>query len=892
MSQRRAVPVAVTLCPSSRILSGPRIVFRAFLRALPFVVSVVFAAGANDLKSVDEALVLYVGSEIQPDGGDILDILDDVITRDGIGQIPVHAFDGDTQSVVLFEDAYSDFSCLATWPAHFAPDDSWYDPLLRWVRPDPSFFRSLESYRSERKSLHGCSPDFSTDLSEDLFLGSDDHRAMLSFLVSDTHAPDWKNIELDLSEALSRVVPASDSSSAISALICPRILQTRTPVRAVVRLRPHIEEMADLIRRVAHSLPSLPGRGPLDLLEPVRGVPAVAFRNGVHDFAFEKQPEYNVFDVYFDRVAPPQGRVHGSGGREIEPEDCLRRGNADWPASRNLALRLDQSLRFVWPQPAASTIDPVTADIRVRLRLNALAGRTFRPRLATVSGPHGDRGAGVVPALGAVPTNRAPPPGRMRDTTPLDVAASDPTVPGRALSPAPDPVVNAPDAAGTDVAAPQPAKEPALELPPIRPTVGASRQSAPHADRSIVETWTVIEAYEDLDRLWHTRAHQIESTAVAVSRADAVRGLLPPNAKSTPTGFGRVSDFAAFSDSPTIVVDRDKIFFADKAWLKTARGEDNRTAFLTTFDVPIVPPAPVPNLERPEFKIKQGSVYTLAHLRARQRGESCLSVARRNEMKELLHTYRSYFLGPAYKPFSELIEHKQAVLLLCSGYGPAGDLTSAKLGPILLRALHTHDPSSFARDNPAIRATLLHQIGEVTARRYYLFGHSILTHFQRGTTACTLQYGTKAGCDTKGGTLQSSPPDETALCNLVPGLRVIEHAGKTKDLKDLCEVDPDGRFAVPHNVSVAEKLYHVVLPTTLKEQLKCAPVLASVDSASQVTDPGLAMVEPLGTVAPPRTGCGDADVLPDPYDVLTALSGLSYVFRAALDVAYMFRPSR
>ena len=837
MNPRRAVPVAGVLRAPSLLPSGPRSVLRSLLRALAFVVAAPLAASADDLESVDEALVLYVGAEISPDGDAILDILDDVISS-VIGKVQIHVSDGDTESesVVEFQKAYSDFSCLAAWPAHFARDGSWFDPLVSLFTPEPSFFRPLERYGTEPELLPQCSRASPAHT----FLGPDEPREMLSFVVSDTDAPDWKNIELGLREALGGVVPPS-GASALSTLICPRILQIRTPVRAAVRLRPQVATMADLIRTAADSLPPLPGRGPLDLLEPVAVIPTVAFRNGTHDFSFERQPEHNVIDVYFEHAAPLRGRVHGPGSRQVRPEHCLDHDSADWPASRNLALRLDQSLRFVWKQVGASTIDPAIADDSVRCRLDVLAGRTFEtflPPFGTATGSHGD----------------------------FDVCV--------AAAPAPDPAADAREPGGADVAAPQPAVEPAPGFPPMRTTVDASRQSAPHSDRSPVETWTVIEAYEDLDSWWHTHATEIESTDVAVDRADAVRSLLPANTRSAPTGFGRVSDFADFPDSPTIVVERDRMHLAGEAELKTAGSSNNRTAFLTTFDVPVVSAASIPEPAPPEFRIRKSSVYTLAHLRARQGGERCLSFARRDEAKELLETYRSYFLGPAYAPFADLPEHKEAVLLLCAGHGPAGDLTGAKLGPALLRALHKQYPGRFARENTDIRATLLHQIGEVTARRYYLFGHSILTHFQPGTKADILR--------------KPAGAENLVLCGLVPGLRVIER-GDPKT--DVCEVDSDGNFAVQADKSVAGKLYDVTLPTTLDEQVRCEPVPAAAGSANSATHPEATAVEPSGPPAPRRRGCGD-DELPDPHAVLAKMSSLPYVFRAALDVAYAFVPPR
>ena len=242
-------------------------------------------------------------------------------------------------------------------------------------------------------------------------------------------------------------------------------------------------------------------------------------------------------------------------------------------------------------------------------------------------------------------------------------------------------------------------------------------------------------------------------------------------------------------------------------------------------------------------------------------------------MKEQLETYRVYFTGVDYEPFSDLAEHRQSVLLLCRGHGPAGDLTSAQLGPVLLRALHKKDSTLFRRNDPSVRATLLHQIGDGSARRYYLFGHSLLTHFQRKTEARTLQSGTGDGV--------------TPLCSAVPGLRIVEHDGG----RDVCQLDSQGRFVVGPDESVADKLYHLVLPTTLSEHWNCRPSTVAAEPRGQATDPAPSSVtaKPL-ELAPLPHGCGDADVLPDPYALLEELRDRTYVFRAAIDVAYTFTP--
>ena len=342
-----------------------------------------------------------------------------------------------------------------------------------------------------------------------------------------------------------------------------------------------------------------------------------------------------------------------------------------------------------------------------------------------------------------------------------------------------------------------------------------------------------------------------------------MRELLGDEAMAAITGFGAVEDFTAYSEVPTIVVTGGGMSLAEQEKLERPLDTNNRTAIVTKLHVPKTvseSPTIMPEAAS-QFEIRKSSVLTLARVRERSRNASCVSLAELNETKEQLETHRAYFMGIDYKPFSSLDEHKEALLLLCRGGGAREELTSAQLGPVLLRALHAHDPELFPADNARIRATLLHQIGEGAARRYYLFGHSILTHFQRGTLAGTLQSG--------------SDDDEeegiVPLCSVVPGLQIVEKDSKM----NVCERNPQGGFVVRADEPVDGTLYHLILPTTLPEQLACTPTTITTEGRT--------------SLAKAPRGCSTADVLPDPYALLDQLRPRTYVFRAALDVAYTFR---
>ena len=520
--------------------------------------SMVAAAGAENLKTVDGALILYVGSAVPRDGGGIIDTLDEVISREVIGQETVRLSVSGEQSLVKFHEAYSEFSCIASWQANLESEDSF---LFEWVKrllPAPSFFRQLGGYGSEGEELSACPADPATDP----FLRADAQTAHLSFVIFDTRAPDWKNVELALHDALGRIVPRSGKPYAISALICPRILQFRTPVRAAVRMRPHTAEITRLIKEVVAGKTALREGLRLHLEDVVPGLPTVSFPNGTRDFDAEEQPEINIFDVYFDRVSDFEGRVHGSGRPEREAEECVDLGNGEWPASVNVALTLDASLRFVWTQVAASTIPSAVDNTQVRRMLDALAGRKIRTKPARPPGPHAEvidhgtqpmpdahvaplilaaidaaaretretgntptpDGEAVAPDLlaigaGAPPAGTEPAPDL--DATPPHAPVSDPAMPKIGTERLPDTEATATNVAAMGTAAPESETEPALDRGGIRPTPPAPGDIATGTGAVPFESWFVIEAYEDLNRWWHRRAVRIDSTPVAVSRAEA-----------------------------------------------------------------------------------------------------------------------------------------------------------------------------------------------------------------------------------------------------------------------------------------------------------------------------------------------------------------------------------
>ena len=894
---------------SRRLLDG-RLCVRArlicTLVALPLVMSVSSTAQANDLERVEDALVLYVGEDVPEDGGNVIETIDEVISEDVLGETLVHP-DGDREiPPVPFREAFPNIACYGAW----LPSFEGLNRKRRLGRPAPSFFRKLEGYRSESNDLQLCSVDQGPETPGKTVTNS----THLALEISDTEEPDWDAIDYHLARKLGEFVPREGESFAISALICPRILQIRTPVRAAVRTRKHAEKMAERLRKVAAKIQE-PRNGLHPMIKAaVAGMPTVYFTDDAEDITDNQQYEYNLFDIFFDRASHIGGSASDAVAAEHAADSCVSRGVQGRPTNLNAELNLDQTLRFVWDFAGSEIPSPSEVPL-IQKVLDELAGCEPQAQAATdlqvdenetlpepVEGTEqeGDPSVGTdaTPKEPAEVTEQGDDPptdtGAVRhDATEGTGHEGDPSVGTDATPKEPAEVTEQGDDPSTDtgavrheaiegaeheghpsVDADATPKEPAEATESADdPTAGtdAARQDAAQGCKArtetsdkAVETVHVIEGYEDLNPIIGSVSIRVENRNTATKRAEAVHGLFDEGTNALVTGFGIVEDFTAVDLGRAVKVEGDETFALKPQQLREGKDEYNRTAFVTVLRVPEAF-ADETSLRAATLETRRdGYAFTLAKVRATT--QSCVSDGMIRPIREDLASYPTYFLGKHYEPFKLLPEHKQAVILVCGGHGPHGALTSGQMGPVLLRALHEHDARMFRKDNPHIRATYLHKIGEGDARRYYLFGDSILTHFKDKTMAGVLQTG------------------EKSLCNKFPGLRIRKKGTK----QDFCARNSPTSFTENSEEYVHRALFDLVLPTTLAEQLACAPILVDKPAENPTNDSSTATTV-AESASNRRLGCTDADVLPDPHDLLKDLKERTYVFRAAIDVAYEFR---
>jgi len=822
MNPRTTLAGPAAIRPSRRLPRGLVTVCDQLICTL-FVISLVMsvssAAPADALEPVEDALVLYIGQDIPGDGDDVINTIDDVISEDALGQALVQLAGKHGRSPVLFRDAFPNVACYAAWLHSFdAPNPR---VRVRHPTPTPLFFRELEGYRSRSKDLELCSVNQGPEPP----LIPVTNSAHLPLEVSDTTEPDWEVIEYHLARKLGEFAPRKGESYSVSALICPRVLQILTPVRAAVRLRAHAKHVADLLREVAAGIQE-PRNGLYPTIKAaVLGTPTVYFFDEPNDFIVDGQYEYNLFDIYFERVSQVGDPASDAGTAELDADSCLSRGAPGRPAALNAELNLDRTLRFIWLDSGSHKIPSPREDPLIQRVLDELAGR--EPQAEVPADPVLDE-----------------------DAIPLEPVEGTEHEDGPTLQ--------------TDASSPDAAE-------------GRNAKTGP--PDNAFQTWHVIEAYEDRDR-FERAAPRVENSDTATKRAKAVRGLLDEGTNFLVTGFGPVEDFSAVDVGRIVMMEDDETFEPEPPQPDERNAHHNRTAFVTVLRVPQASPDEASLRIATLETLMDHHAFTLANVRAST--EFCVRDDMIRPIRRDLASYPTYFLGDHYQPFKLLTHHKQAVILVCGGHGPHGPLTSGQLGPVLLRALHEHKPGIFRKNDSAIRATYLHKVGDGDARRYYLFGHSILTHFQLGTTAGVLQSGIGDGT--------------TSLCKKFPGLRILQNT--TQDQRtteeqrtiehDICLPTSPNSFKVKPDRRVDRALFHLVLPTTLADQLACAPTLAE-QPAETPTNGSLTAASTHQSASHRPLGCADEDVLPDPHDLLVDLKHRSYVFRAAIDVAYEFR---
>ncbi|MEM9762495.1 MAG: hypothetical protein AAF968_08310 [Pseudomonadota bacterium] len=817
---------------------------------------------AEGLRAVEGAIVLHVGQQMEG-GGDaaVIPALEVALSREGIGALPLPRLDPRTDTLARFDADWSNLFCLAAWPraGDFEAVENRDDAVPR------PFFHRFEGYSETVASPPEC-PD---DVAIGTFLSAEDDVATLTFLppavawAEDDNPALWNQISAELDHAFRRIAPRNGSPYEVNVLVCPRVLQVRTPVAANETLSAQSAILAGRIETAVAGVTNGLDNSNLELANPpVQGKTTVTFRRGNTDLKDAVDPDYNVIDVYVERLpsalvqtsdeAEPEGGAtdgspdtgqaaeqpasedgtlpdpqeqvegtnptptvatadteeqgeQGQGDQTApvaavpDPASCLTRGSDTLPAALHAEFRPNQSVRVIWPDAGTWAIAPLPASEAL---VTAISGLKGNPRPAAPDAEDGDE-------------------------TP-----------------------------GTDAQA--------AGIGDVQPTE-IDGEAAVDVDRPAVtyQTWYMVEAYQDTQS--SGAADLVPNRAAALasqlgSRKDVV----------LVTAGGSTDLFTAGDPTGAFLLRGQTITVAKPGALAEAEASRNRTAIVTAIQVPVLPddaplewrPPPVANS------------MEIARAFAGARQSSCFKNDTLEEDIELLDSFLSYFLSSDYQRFLAIEEHRQSVVLLCRGHGSKEKIGATELAPYLLRAMNKVDEALFpeAPDDGAkpIRATLLHAAGSRGGARYYMFGNSILTHFQLGTVAGTLQSGG-----------EGDATNATPLCKAHPGLEVRD----SRDGRDICARGADGTFEVGADTEIDRALFNLTLPTEMQDYLGCTfgTKVVTTQAATETT-PAVTETRLRETPA----GCGSALKLHDPNVLLDDLRTRPYVFRAAIDVAFEY----
>ena len=493
MSHRTKAAAAPAVQSIQQQRSSVRAVCHTLFCTLVLVVAIAQSASADKLASAEDALVLYVGREIPEDGGDIIETVKEVVSRGVLGETTLRDWRLDTQSLMLFHEKYPNLSCLATWRGYFERAHTMTTLRHRREQPVQPFFSEMGGYRLAREDLSQCP----VDQTAHPVLREQESTTVLTFEISDIHEPDWKNVELNIHDTLVGIAPREGEPYAINVLICPRVLQIRTPVRAALRMRPHTEELARLIEKASRGKMDLRQGRRLRIENVVQGVPSVSFSGGTVDFDTERDPIHNVFDIYFDRTSDDETDESDSGSPTPDAEACLCRVTSEWPPSASVALRVDESRRFIWPGLGSYGIPPVGKDSPIGQFLGELVGPEFWDEVGADRASAKEPTAEEPMTSAEVPVDSDANPAPNAGEAPIEVAATG----EEALQTDMDPPTDADGTATGVEAMDAPLLETGMdsaggaEGAPME--VAAKGCIAPVTVADDFEPWYVIEGYED-----------------------------------------------------------------------------------------------------------------------------------------------------------------------------------------------------------------------------------------------------------------------------------------------------------------------------------------------------------------------------------------------------------
>ncbi len=595
-----------------------------------------------------------------------------------------------------------------------------------------------------------------------------------------------------IKSAMSDVAPRNGEPGKLEVTVCPRLRQFRRAAFGGAQLRAEADALVERVRDILADIDV--GKG-ASLAEQVRRGPMTLLVGGaVEDLKQSSAADYNIIDVFVRATLETDGERASA---------CLQGVDGRVPA---LAA---QSVKVTW-NSKAHLIPDAPKDGEQAQATDGKPATSAADSSGTAPGARKPKGKEQTSQLNALGTDHT-----MEDLGP-GAKAVEPTEPGELRA----------------------------QILGALAKAAKTAKGEGYVDGESGNIVFVVEGFESVSS--RATANTGRSTDLSKDRATALAEFLREAGFTVLTegGFGFTDLF--YIDPPGMasvaIIPRDETM------------SPNQAAIATAILLPPVAALGARTLEDMRETIRDGAADRLE--RAATPREKCISNEAVKDRKASISKYLDYFVGEDYRPFSEVAEHDRAVILLCAASGTNGEAFRAEVfAPHILRSLNSKRPD-LKQSRLRVRAGFLHEIDGPRGPRYYLFGHSVLTHFQRGTKASDIRH----------------------FCEEFPGLQL----STANRRKDVCARANNGAYVVSNDAAVDDTLYHAVLPSELQDQVSCAPRL---DKKPVGQPPNQSMT--FSAVAT-EANCEPEDILRDPRELFEALSGSDHVYRAAMDVAFDF----
>ena len=768
------------------------------------------ARGERAISRVDSALVLYLDREIREDGGNILTTIKQALTPDALGAMKLRILDPTGQALATFGSRFPNLTCFGAWPGSPASADEegaqsapFFQPLYDRVDTAGEGALCDRNPQSLPERRFGF-PVFAS------------RPGLFGFAMGE-----WSKV------AMNDVAPRPGELGVLTVTVCPRVRQFRMVAFAGAQLRRQADVLVERIQRMLPKIDTAQSRSPAELV--VRGPTTLLVGGSVEDLEQVSDADYNILEIF----------VRSTPGANADPGSACLEGDD----GRVPALPV-QSVKVMWNSGAFAIPDAPEYD-----------------------GAANDDEDAATTVSSAVETGQQVPGGLGTTSNSVDgdeQDASDDAASGVAsnagdgqTAPDDEDQQSALNDRGSDQQTDDSSPGPKLAEPAgpaqlrvqlrdaLAAAVDAAEGNAGEADaaRAGGQVVFVVEGFESVDS--GATANTAESTVLSKERAAALAKFLRDAGYTVlaEDGFGFTDRFGP--DWPEM---------ASVAAIPLGEATaPNRAAVATAILLPPVASAGAHAAVDTREVTKVATALSLE--RAATPTGKCVSTDGIEDRKASIEKYLEYFLGEDYKPFADIAEHEHALIMLCAASGPNGEsFDPGAVAPHILRSLRATSPD-FAQAGSGVRAGFLHEIQGPRGPRYYLFGHSVLTHFQRGATA----------------------GDVRRFCEEFPGLKLTNAIRS----KDICARRGDG-YAMPDAAAVDDTLFHAVLPGAMKDQVACAPRL-EMETVGEPPNQ-----QTIYGAAAGQANCDPDDVLRDPAKLFEALSGSDHVYRAALDVAFDF----